>query len=189
MTKKLGSGHVGEEYASPLSHDYAERMAMAQKEIPREKKAATTEQCASTMRNLELQKTRHYSQDKEWQLRPIPESYLAVPDAKDHDQLVAKRSLDHEQVSHVQSIRHGGTVNTLGDGFKASTSPERRDKAIHGFTYSKPYRPTDEEIKTLIKSVELTCAAPQPMKPIQEKKEGWLSKFIVWFQGFLGDGT
>lgn len=182
---KLGSGHISEEYSEPVNAEYSSYVAAEQRKARRDKIPPTTTQSPSTIANMAKQAERHPFQDKEWVIRPISDDWLAVKDAKDLNEMVGRRALDHEQVSHIESIRRGGSGNTLGDGFMSSVSPERRDSAINAFTYSKPYDPTTDELTRMATPAELAeiknYTNPDQGMAKEEKSVGWgirVAKFL-----------
>jgi len=184
---KLGSGHISEEYEGSKDSEYTAMMVKSLNAIKREKKPGTTTQCASTMANLERQKTRKPHEDMDWVLRPIDPSYLAVPDATNLEQLTGKRQFDFDQVMILST--KDGSKNSLGDGFKSSTSPEHREKAIHAFTYSKPYEPTDEERERMATPAELAeikrLTNPIQAFPPEPRVSKW-RKVWEWIKPFFG---
>lgn len=162
-------------------------MADALKSIRKEKKPSSNVQCVSTIENLKKQAERHPDNDKEWQLRPIPKEYLAVPSASNLDELVGAKPRDIDQVIAHNKTR--GSRNTPGDSKDYKMSPKLRDRAIHAFTYSKPYNPTNEELKKLNKLTPMdnVIAQPEVKKEVSEWHwSDWLH-YIFWKDWFKRD--
>ena len=129
-------------------------------------------QAKSTQDALARQKTRKPEDDIDWLLRPMPDC-LAVPDAKDLDALTAMRQIDPMEYNIVQASRHNPNTNTIGQSTKSSVTPERREKGIHAFTYSKPANPTDDDIRRLKKLQGLEAVIAQDPPKEEPKRRPW----------------
>lgn len=121
---------------NPVFRSYAEMMAT---EIRKRhvKIPPTTTQCASTVRALQLQKTRPKEMDLDWASRPIDPSYLANPNAKTLDDLVNKKDFDATQVVIVEGMRKN-PKNTLGASTESLATPEKKAKAVDAFVFTPP---------------------------------------------------
>lgn len=129
-------------------------------------------QTESTRRAIEAQKIRKPEDDFEFILREMPPC-IANPDAKDKDELTGKRELGIEEFQVVDRLRKS-SKNTLGESQESATTKEGKERAIIGFTYSKPAELTKEEIKKVTKLEEIKSTPLEPEKP---KKGFWRSFF------------
>lgn len=157
---------------------YADYMNLSLKELAknRPKKPASTEQAPSTAQALKRQAERHPSEDKEWMIRDMP-NCLANPEANTKDELVNKRNVDAQDALLHRSTQQ--SRNQLGDSKESSVTPKARDRGINAFTYSKPYVPTDTEIKRFNKLEAMDALAPDPSQEQSQvnKKSFWQRLF------------
>lgn len=122
----------------------------------------------STQKAMIAQKSRAPEDDLEYLLRPIDPSYLADPNAKDLDDLIKARRITPEEYTTYNRLRKSQR-NTLGDSRQASINEESKARAVHAFTYSKPYEPNLTEMKKLKKLTELVnTALPDPFSAKEE---------------------
>ena len=146
-------------------------------------------QTESTRLAIENQKKRKPEDDLEWVLRPMP-ACLANPEAKNKDELVSKRGLEPQEVTVVEGMRRQ-SKNTLGTSELSSVTEEARERAIHGFTYSKPAEPSVTELRRLKKLVEVEAIrpaeAPTTADDKREYKLTMLEKMRLWFNSKFGD--
>jgi len=210
--KDLGGGwRISEPYSTPKQADYVKRMVeetLAEGPrptplVPKEFKgkaikdltAAEREefifsmQAKSTQEAMLRQKTRKPEDDLEFLLRPIPESYLAKPDAKTKAELTGERSLSADAVQAFQSWRNNRSKNTRGESKAASVDVDKRERAIEAFTYSKPAEPSIADLKRLKKADPLEGAiAPEEGSEAKEKPpSGMVERFRLWFNLKFGD--
>jgi len=154
------------------------------KEIPvfksdEEKQAFIFEmQQPSTKAALIAQKDRKPEDDLEHLLRPIPQEYLANPNATTHDELTAMRPLKPDEISAHMRTKTGR--NQLGSSKDSSVTGEKRDSGIHAMTYSKPYQPTVEELKKLTKSNPFDSVAPEFAPSKDETPKDDLKGDLMW---------
>jgi hypothetical protein len=165
----------------PIYAQYVKDMAEAQRKIrPPKPKPVKPEgmsdeefiyslQCKSTQEIIEKQKDPNYKRD--WSA-PLPDNWLANPDAKDHDELVGSRinELDQQQVSHVEAIRRR-SKNTLGQSQESAFSQERRDAAVHAFMVSPPALLSKEEMDQITTLTPKPKAIPASIPKEEKKKE------------------
>lgn len=189
---------VSEPYAVEKNTAYRKRMyeeSMAAghpppKEIPvfkseEEKQAFIFEmQQPSTKAALLAQKDRKPEDDLEHLLRPIPQEYLANPNATTHDELTAMRPLKPDEIAAHNKTKSGR--NQLGSSKDSSLTGEKRDRGIWSFTYSKPYEPTVEELKKLTKSKPMDAVAPEFAPPREETKESLAFRISRWLHDKTG---
>jgi hypothetical protein len=157
---------------TPGSYDpefkrYMDQLVEYQKKQP--KRLVGTEQCESTKLALELQKTRPITEDSAWSLRPMNPAYLANPNAKTQDELVAKKNFDAAQVAIVEDIRHKAR-NTLGGPVVSSVTPETREKAIHAFQYTPAAELPPEQIELVTKLEAIVSYTPKEFTEAMNKK-------------------
>lgn len=123
---------------------------------------------------LIAQKERNPSKDQEWSERPIPENYLANPEARTQDEMVAKRELGIEETLLVEDIRRK-SKNTRGQSGLSSVDAEKRTKGIEAFTYSKPAELTIAELKKVTKLTEMKSDL---LESETSKKKGFWAKIF-----------
>lgn len=135
----------------------------------------------STKSAMEAQKQRHPSEDIDHLLRSMPEC-LANPSAKNREELVGTRPVAPDEIAFFERERRKGGFK-LGESKESSVPPEKRDRGVQAFTYSKSYIPTDQELKKLIKGKPMDNAVVQPEKgAIQKKKKLTLRQRLHrWF--------
>lgn len=93
-------------------------------------------QCPSTKAAMLRQKERDPKDDLLYATRPIPKNYLAVPDAKSLDELVACRPITYEESKVYNKLRYErGKHIAMARGEKdAVSAPEEKKKsAINAF--------------------------------------------------------
>jgi hypothetical protein len=88
-------------------------------------------QAKSTQEIITKQKDPDYKRD--W-TEPLPENVLANPNAKTKGELVGKRAVTLEEVSHVEAIRRR-SKNTRGQSDKSSVSKESKVRAMDHFLH------------------------------------------------------
>lgn len=117
-------------------------------------------QAPSTKDLLEKHKDPNYKRD--W-TAPLPDNVLANPEAKTKDELIGKRDLGIDEISHFEAVRRR-PKNSLGQSELSSTSKESRERAAHNFLVSPPALLTEDEIQgvtNLTKPVEaIPATAP-----------------------------
>jgi hypothetical protein len=113
------------------------------------------QQAKSTQTIIELQKDPDYKRD--W-TAPLPDGWLANPEAKTLDEMVNKRELTEKEREIEQDIRRKGHSNTEGQSMLSGASDERKKSAEHHFLVSPPApAPQDKErISQLTKIVPFT---------------------------------
>lgn len=174
---------VSDPYPISRQEEYVKRVVEELKAIPRLKIPPTTTQCASTQAVLD----RDPSKDAEYWNRSIPENWKAVPDAdlstpEGRDKAVAKRNVDPTEVAIAEDARRK-SKNTIGDSEASSVTPEKRERGIWAFTYSKPVQLTPEQLKKVTKLEEIVNTPIEPKKP---KKVGVFGKIKGFLQGNAG---
>lgn len=90
----------------------------------------------STKAALLRQKERPKEDDWLWITRPIPESYLAVPDAKNLNELVACRPITHQEAkveSTIRRLRGARIAQKRMEGEVSSVTEEKKEKAVNAF--------------------------------------------------------
>ena len=137
-------------------------------------------QAPSTKAALEAQKKRKPEEDLEHLLRPMP-ACIANPEAKDHDSLVGTRKVSPEEILIAERARRSAK-NELGSSKESSVQGEKRDKGIHAFTFSKPHKPTLEEIKKLKKILGIEGISPDfsPKQQETKKKKSFWQRLMFW---------
>lgn len=140
----------------------------------------------STQAALLAQKKRNPDDDLEWLLRPIPEC-IANPNAKNKDELVAKRNVGIEEFTLVEGMRRAQR-NTVGESKAASVDSEMRSRAVHAFTYSEPANPSISDLKRLKRLSEFEAVPVEQVveKIVMEKVSVW-ERFRLWFNKKFGD--
>jgi hypothetical protein len=183
---KVGQCTVKEDYV-PTSDDifYREHMVKELKKLNREPRKAPSHfngkliadlspseredfifslQPKSTQDAMIAQRTRKPEDDLEYVLRPMNPDYLAVKDAKNLDELTAARNLSPQEYAVYNKMRQS-QKNTLGDSKAPGISSESRERAIHAFTYTKPYEPNLKELSKLKKLTAIANSTlPEPGK-------------------------
>ncbi len=196
--KILSNGwRVSDPYAVEKNTQYRERITLEQmesghpppKQIPtfkseEEKKTYIFEmQQPSTKAALLAQKDRKPEDDLEHLLRPIPQNYLANPEASTHDELTAMRPLKPDEIAAHMRTKSGR--NQLGDS-KASSIKDKREAGIHAFTYSKPYQPSVEELKQFKRLDQLDAVIKEAESKAEHPKESWLFRASCWLKEKTG---
>lgn len=125
----------------------------------------------STKQAIEAQKKRRPSEDIDHLLRPMP-ACLAVPDAKTKEELVGERQLKASDVVMIEGMRRQGGFK-LGESKESSVDPEKRDRGIWAYTYSKSAVLSPEELKKVTKAKPLENATIQIETSIEEKLSFW----------------
>lgn len=93
-------------------------------------------QAPSTKAAMLRQRERDPLDDWEYLTRPIPQEYLAVPDAKNVDELVACRALTFQETVMEERIRQtrGAKIAEMRkEGDASAVSSERKQSAIEAF--------------------------------------------------------
>lgn len=121
-----------------------------------------------TQTAMKAQKERHPSEDREHALRPMADC-LAVPHAKTKEELVAERHISIKDFNLAESARRT-QKNTRGQSELGSVDPQKRERGIQAFTYSKPVELTDSELKKVTKLEEIKSDLLDPQTP---KKSLW----------------
>lgn len=180
----------GEEYSVSKSGDDIQAMAKAiaatrtKKPAPEQPSNMTREewilsmQPASTKALIEKHKDPSYIADNS---RDLPEGTLANPHATSRDELVAMRRVDPIEVSHVEAIRRR-PKNSQFQSTESATDNETRDSAIHHFEVSGHAEPTQKELESLTRLVNLD-AVPQPTPEAVWIELTWYEALKHWAKG------
>lgn len=201
---------VSQPYSVPKEGDTVKRMVEELSAIPFERRRGPTHfkgkpvseltaeerremifsmQQPSTQKALLLQKTRDPKDDHAWANRPIPKEAIINPDAKTPEEAVGPhRNISADEYELFTANRRA-QKNTIGTSDLSSVDREKKERAVHGFTYSKPANPSPDEIGRL-KRLKETGAVPPAEAPKQEEdkpkdQEGLLSKAVSWLQSNL----
>lgn len=127
----------------------------------------------STQDALERQKTRNPDDDIDWAQRPIPENYLANPNASTLEELTGERTISPKEYMDYKSMQRS-PKNSRGQSELSSVTKESKKRAVESFTYSKPAELTPEQIKRVTKLTEFVSTALEPEKP----KKGLLQRLF-----------
>lgn len=93
-------------------------------------------QAESTKAALLRQKDRPPEDDWLYITRPIPESYLAVPDAKNLNELVACRPITHQEAKvegTIRRLRGARIAQKRLEGEVTSVTEEKKERAVNAF--------------------------------------------------------
>lgn len=182
----------------PKQAEYVARMVREIEEervrLGIQKKPPSTIQAASTIKAIELQKTRDPKDDKAWANRPLPESTIEAAkrlnkaivegDIDTIKEMLPHRIITPEEYSHFEAIRRR-PKNSIGQSEESSVSDEAVLKAIHAFTYSEPAVLTeaDKEKITTLKVRLLKYSDLPPPLPLEAKKKPTISEKVRSFFG------
>ncbi len=111
---------------------------------------------------------------EEYRARPMPENWLANPDAKTNDESVGKRNLDPDEIAAYTGMRHA-SKNTIGQSEKSATTPESRERAVQGLIFTPPAKVTPSEVQA--KAVNLVQYKSEPLKEV------WVE--IPWYKALM----
>lgn len=140
---------------------YLKRMVTELSKFPR--KHGTTTQCESTQKI----QSRVPSLDELHSKRSID---LAAA----HADKYYVRPMTVDEILLIEGMRYG-IKNTLGQSEESATTIERREKAIHAFTYSKPAPLNEVEIEKLTQLVPIEELTEMPRTPT------WFEKILDKF--------
>jgi predicted RND superfamily exporter protein len=161
----------GNEYRDPFMTNKVDEMVEKMKARGYVKRPATTVQAASTMANLERQKT---GKPRDWDAAII--GWEANPDAEEVFRTVNKASID--DLSHATSVRKSAK-NELGQSELSATTPERRLSAIHHFEVAGSVAAEKVDLAKVTGIEPIKSEAP---KEEIRKLSAWQA-FKVWLVG------
>lgn len=136
-------------------------------------KPPTTEQQASTQATLNRDPSLDYDHINRL-VGPMPDGWMAVPNAKTDDERVGMRSLNPIEISHAEAIRRR-PKNSLGQSEKRGVSEVKIDRATQAFVYTPPAKVTKKEVED--RAVNLVQYKSQPIKEV------WVE--MNWYQALI----
>jgi hypothetical protein len=96
-------------------------------------------------------------------LKPIPSNYLAVPDAKSLDELVAIRQMSHEEalVYHRLRQKRGARIAEMrGEPDASSVDENKRSRAIGAFMF----------VRAKFKDLMIACGLASQKETVKSEK-------------------
>jgi hypothetical protein len=177
---------VGEPYFVSKQAAYVERVVKelleARKNDP--KRPATTDQAPSTMHLLAMTE----EELEVYRNRPMPENWLANPDAETNDESVGMRTFDPAEVSHVESLRRKAK-NQVGDAWAEGESgftKEKRQLAQDAFTFSPPAQLTPHELERVSEPKAIVSQLLPRSEESKTRKNWWYKIWYFWRNDDLG---
>lgn len=208
-THEPSGWRVSQPYSVPKEGDTVKRMVEELSAIPFERRRSPTHfkgkpvseltaeerkemifsmQQPSTQKAMLLQKTRKPEDDHAWANRPVPKEAVINPNAKTPEEAVGPHRAISADEYELFTANRRSQKNTIGTSDLSSVDREKKERAVHAFTYSKPANPSLDEIGRLkrLKETDAMQPAEKPKeKEDEQQKETLLSKAVGWLQSNL----
>lgn len=153
-----------EEYKeSKEDQSYTKMMSEALRKTP--KRPPTTTQCASMQATMD----RDPSKDAEHWNRKLDISKAIAPHPE-----TCERKISTDEFIMVEGLRRS-SKNTLGQSEKSATTEERKEKAVHAYTYSQPTKLSDAEKQKITQLESIKELKEVPQDP---KEDGYFTKLL-----------